>query len=105
MEPDLIGIIISRTSKMTLMDFAKKYLFAPLGIEQCRWEITPDGRGYAAGSSRMKPIDMLKIAQLVMDQGNWKGQQIVSKEWIIESTNCQTSVEMSFLYWSGIKNA
>lgn len=105
MEPDLVGIIIARTSKMTLMDFASKHLFTPLGIEHCKWEVTPDGRGYAAGSSRMKPIDMLKIAQLVTNRGLWKGKQMVSKKWIIESTNCQTSVEMSFLYWSGIKNA
>ena len=105
MEPDLIGIIIYRTSNMTLMDFADKYLFGPLGIEQCQWEITPDGRGYAAGSSYMKPIDMLKIAQLVSDKGIWKGQQIISKAWIEESTNCQSDVDMSFLYWSGIKDA
>ncbi|MEM7104922.1 MAG: serine hydrolase domain-containing protein [Bacteroidota bacterium] len=104
MEPDLAGIIISRSSNMTLMDFADQYLFSPLGIETCEWEITPDGRGYAAGSSSMKPIDMLKIAALIANKGHWNGTQVVSESWINESTNCTIHVDMSFLYWSGMKN-
>ncbi len=105
MEPELVGLIISRTSNMTIMEFAKKHLFEPLGIEHYEWLITPDGRGYSAGSFYMKPLDMLKIAQLVLNEGNWKGQQIVSKKWLDESTHCQTKVEMSFLYWAGTKDA
>jgi CubicO group peptidase (beta-lactamase class C family) len=105
MEPELVGVIISRTSNMTIMEFANKHLFEPLGIEHFEWLITPDGRGFSAGSSYMKPLDMLKIAQLVLNEGNWEGQQIVSEDWIKESTNCQTNVEMSFLYWAGTKIA
>lgn len=104
-EPDLVGVIIARASNMSIMDFAKQYLFEPIGIQEFDWLITPDGRGYSAGSSYMKPTDMLKIAQLVANEGSWNGQQIVSKEWIQESTNCHIPVDMSFLYWSGIENA
>jgi CubicO group peptidase (beta-lactamase class C family) len=104
MEPELLGIIISRTSNMTLMEFADKFLFEPIGIKQIEWEITPDGRGYAAGSSSMKPSDMLKIAQLVKCKGNWLGRQIISEKWIKESTRCETIVDMSFLFWSGMEN-
>jgi CubicO group peptidase (beta-lactamase class C family) len=105
MEPELVGIIISRASQKTLIDFADEYLFKPIGIEECQWEITPDGRGYAAGSSYMKPLDMLKIAQLVRNGGGWKGQQIVSSDLIKKSTKCEIEVGMSFLQWSGIENA
>ena len=105
MEPDLVGIIISRTSNKTLMDFANAFLFKPLGIEECQWEITPDGRGYAAGSSYMKPLDMLKIAQLVANEGVWNDQQVISSAWIRNSTHCDIEVGMSFLQWSGIENA
>lgn len=105
MEPELIGIIISRTSVLSLMEFAKKSLFEPLEITNYEWYKTPKGRGYAAGSFLIKPIDMLKIAQLVLDKGNWKGQQIVSEEWINESTSCRIDVEMSFTRFGRTKNA
>ncbi|MCR9253320.1 MAG: serine hydrolase [bacterium] len=97
LEPDLVGVIISRASKMPLVDFAKKHLFEPLEIEDYSWYITPEGRGYGGGSFYMKPTDMLKIAQLVSNNGEWKGSRIVSKEWIKESTNCEIPVGMSFL--------
>ena len=105
MEPELVGIIISRTSGLTLMEFAKLHLFEPLKITNYEWYITPNGGGYAAGSFFMRPIDMLKIAQLVLDSGKWKGQQIVSDNWINEMTNCQTDVEMSFTRFARTENA
>ena len=37
MEPELIGIIISRTSGLPLMEFAKQHLFQPLDIEHYEW--------------------------------------------------------------------
>lgn len=105
MEPELVGLIITRTCGMTLMDFADKNLFKPLEIEKFKWQITPDGRGFSAGSSYMKPFDMLKISQLVLNKGKWNGKQIVSEKWIKESTTCEIKVGMSFLFWSGIENA
>ncbi|WP_350286445.1 serine hydrolase [uncultured Croceitalea sp.] len=105
MEPELIGIIISRTSGSTLIEFSKQYLFEPLGITDYKWFITPKGRGYAAGSFFIRPIDMLKIAALVLDKGKWKGKRIVSEKWITESTNCHTDVEMSFARFARTDNA
>ncbi len=105
MEPELIGEIISRTSQMSLMDFAEKYLFKYLKIENYQWFITPRGGGYAAGSFFMKPKDMLKIAELVRQKGKWKGEQIVSSQWINSATDCKTLVDMSFLYYAGTEGA
>lgn len=105
MEPELIGIIISRTSGQSLMDFAKKNLFDPLHMTDYRWYITPNGGGYAAGSFYMKPADMCKIAQLVLNKGSWNGKQLVSAAWIAESTTCNTDVEMSFVRFAGTRNA
>ena len=104
-EPELIGLIISRASGLSLMDFARQYLFDPLGIDQYEWFISPEGRGYAAGSFFMRPRDMLKIAQLVLDGGKWKGNQLVSESWIKESTHCVIDVEMSFMRFSRLENA
>lgn len=104
-EPELLGVIIQRTSKMTIVEFADNYLFEPLNIKEVDWFLSPEGRGYAAGSFNMKPLDMLKIAQLVLDKGNWKGQQIVSENWISRSTDCKTDVDMSFVRYARTQNA
>ncbi|NQX91322.1 MAG: hypothetical protein HRT74_04160, partial [Flavobacteriales bacterium] len=74
-------------------------------IKYFEWYITPRGDGYAAGSFFMRPLDMHKIAQLVLNKGTWNGLQIVSEDWINESTTCNTDVEMSFCRFAGITNA
>jgi CubicO group peptidase (beta-lactamase class C family) len=68
-EPLLVGEIITRASGMSVMDFAKKYLFQPLGVVQYKWTVSPTGSGMTAGSFYMKPIDFIKIINLVKQKG------------------------------------
>ena len=104
-EPMLVGEIIARASGMTVMEFAKKNLFQPLEIKDYKWTISPKGRGMTAGSFYMKPTDMLKIIDLVKNEGHWKGNQIVSADWIETSTDCRIVIDFSFTRYSRIPNA
>ncbi|MEM1338071.1 MAG: serine hydrolase [Bacteroidota bacterium] len=104
-DPMLMGEVISRASGMTIMEFAERHLFSPLDITDFKWTISPKGRGMTAGSFFIKPIDMLKITQLVNNNGNWKGKQILSEEWIKKSTTCETVIDFSFTRYSRMPNA
>jgi CubicO group peptidase (beta-lactamase class C family) len=84
--PMIISGIISKATGMPVTAFAKKYLFDPLGITHYRWTIDPAGHAMTAGSFYIRPLDMLKIGQLVRNKGVWKGSRIISSKWIQEST-------------------
>lgn len=103
--PMLIGEIITRASGMTVMEFAERNLFQPLGIEDYKWTISPRGQGMNAGSFFMRPMDMLKIINLVRNKGDWKGKQIISSAWIETSTDCDIVIDYSFTRYSRIPNA
>jgi len=103
--PMLIGEIITRASGMTVMEFAERNLFQPLGIEDYKWTISPSGQGMTAGSFFMRPMDMLKIINLVRNKGDWKGKQIISSAWIETSTDCDIVIDYSFTRYSRIPNA
>ncbi len=103
--PMLIGEIITRASGMTVMEFAERNLFQPLGIEDYNWTISPRGQGMTAGSFFMRPMDMLKIINLVRNKGDWKGKQIISSAWIETSTDCDIVIDYSFTRYSRIPNA
>ncbi|UHG94628.1 serine hydrolase domain-containing protein [Spirosoma oryzicola] len=104
-EPMLVGEIIARASGMSVMEFAKKNLFQPLGIIDYKWTVSPKGQGMTAGSFYMKPTDMLKIINLVKNKGRWNGKQIVSAKWIEASTSCQIPIDFSFVRYSKIPDA
>jgi CubicO group peptidase (beta-lactamase class C family) len=93
----LVGEIISKESNMSIPDFADKYLFGPLGINDFQWWFSPKKSAWLAGGAKMRPRDMAKFGCMVLNFGKWKGTQIVSKEWIEKST--KEHVRNSGGYW------
>ncbi len=83
---NLLGEVIQETSGFKLDTFAKEYLFNPLSINQYRWvHINPD-LVYASGDLKLRSRDMAKIGYLMLNKGMWKLKQVVSSEWIENST-------------------
>ncbi len=104
-EPMLVGAALSKATGKSIMDFSKEYLFEPLGISDYRWTISPGGYGMTAGSFFMKPRDMLKLGEMVLREGNWQGQPIISTPWVRTSTRCLTPIDFSFVRYSRLDNA
>jgi CubicO group peptidase (beta-lactamase class C family) len=83
----LLAGVLQRTTGESLADFAKEALFEPLGITQFEWLNMPaSGEVAAASGLRLRPRDLAKIGQLVLDNGMRNGRRIVSETWIREST-------------------
>ena len=79
----LLSVIISKTTGKTTLEFANEVLFQPLNTNLVDWQ--KRNKGYYDGSGlglKMKPIDLMKIGQLLESNGSWEGKQLVSKEWI-----------------------
>jgi len=80
----LSDILIKKTEK-PLKDLAKEWLFDPLEIQNFEWVEDWNGRALAHAGLRLRPRDMLKIGRLVLNEGVWKGKQIISKQWLTDS--------------------
>lgn len=100
----LIAEIISQASGMTIDKFADTHLFGPMGIHNLNWghtsnkEIIPSGKRLY-----MTSRDMAKIGQLVLNKGKWNGTQLVSENWIEESTTPKTKItgiDYGYLWWN-----
>ncbi|MFL6835844.1 MAG: serine hydrolase domain-containing protein [Bradyrhizobium sp.] len=83
---ELLGSIIARQSGKTLEVFARDALFTPLGITDFEWQTYPNGKVSAAAGLRLRPRDAAKIGQLMLNKGLWQGVQIISANWIEQST-------------------
>lgn len=83
----LLAAVLQRTSGKKIVNFARDELFTPLGITDLEWEQMPASGEFVAESGlRLRPRDMAKLGQLVISNGIWKGQPIVSAEWLKEAT-------------------
>ena len=121
--PDIFSGVLVKTTGISVLDFANKYLFRPLEIqvqgdvifnskeEQLEFYRSRTIRGWVAGPTgvhtggwglMLTPEDMIKLGQLYLNEGLWNGQQIVSKEWIRESTEEKSrwgELKYGLLWW------
>ncbi len=85
-DPQLVGYALQRMTGRWEHEFVADRLFAPLGIRDVYWETGRDGVSMAAHGLHLRPRDLAKIGQLVLDGGTWRGQRIVPASWIEDST-------------------
>ncbi len=78
----LLGGLISAGSRQPLLPYARERLFAPLGIEDVEWVEGADGEAAAASGLRMRPRDLARIGQMLLNRGEWHGTRVVSEDWL-----------------------
>jgi CubicO group peptidase (beta-lactamase class C family) len=89
---NLLGEIIKKATGQRMDAFAEEHLFAPLGITSFQWDHLNSQVIHASGNLQLRPRDLAKFGQLYLDDGLWQGKQIVSSEWVQQSTRAQTAL-------------
>jgi CubicO group peptidase (beta-lactamase class C family) len=84
--PQLVSAAIQQRTGVSLSSYANEFLFTPLGITDWIWENARDGITFGAFALYLKPRDLVKVGQLLLQHGTWNGQQIVDSTWIEEAT-------------------
>ena len=81
----LSGIIRSAAGE-SVSRYLDRRLFAPMGITDWHWDQDRASNDLTHTGLELKPIDLARIGQLMMDQGQWNGRQLIPAEWIQAST-------------------
>jgi len=104
---EVIGAVLKKATGKSIDELAGTLLFAPLGITDVEWPRNARGDPIAAGSLRLRPRDLAKIGQLVLQHGAWNGAQVVPASWIEAATAPQinvsgfTSFFYGYFFWLG----
>jgi CubicO group peptidase (beta-lactamase class C family) len=104
----MLGGILQSATGMRVENFARLYLFEPLGITDFNWF---PGEGntvvHTGGGLNLRPRDMAKIGYLLLRKGRWANEQIVPEAWIDESMRRRATpwrfgshtVDYGYLWW------
>lgn len=76
----MLNTIIMQSISFSFTDFVRQYYSDPLECSRV------PGVGNPLGGETL-PRDMAKLGYLYLNDGKWKGREIVSKSWIEQSTN------------------
>ncbi|WP_298420974.1 DUF2306 domain-containing protein [uncultured Kordia sp.] len=84
---NLAGYILENKTGETVFQELEEQLAIPLGFQD--WNIKNQDRTinikksrYSAYQIHLSTRDMAKIGQLMLQEGNWNGKQLISKNWI-----------------------
>jgi CubicO group peptidase (beta-lactamase class C family) len=128
----LLGAVVAEATGLSPLAFARESLFDPLGIDTSGASQAPfplardpdsdarmrayestavawpaDAAGINLGDThlRLRPVDLLSIGQLFLDEGEWRGKQVISSEWVrtatwpIVATGDSTAPSFGYGWW------
>ena len=85
----LLSAIIEKTTGKTTYEFGKENLFDKLDMDSVECSTDPQGISDGGNGFAMNIYDMAKLGQLYLNEGVWEGEQVISKQWIEDSTTVQ----------------
>jgi CubicO group peptidase (beta-lactamase class C family) len=86
---ELLGAVLRKATGKPLDQLALTMLFGPLGITDVEWYRYAQDNPSAAAGLRLRPRDLAKIGQLVLQHGAWNGKRLVSASWVDAPTTPQ----------------
>lgn len=103
----ILSAIVTKITGVTMFEYLRQKLFIPMGISKVFWETSPIGVTKAGWGMFITQEDAAKLGSLYMHGGAWKGNQLISKSWVEESTRCQIKTgrednpEYGYHIWMG----
>jgi CubicO group peptidase (beta-lactamase class C family) len=121
--PHILAEVLARATGMSPLEYARKKLFDPLQIDTrpayqghilgngeywtvpafqqagFAWATAPNGVNAGPYGMKLRATDLLKIGQLYLDNGQWRGRQIVPAAWVRDATAQDSPNGYGYLWW------
>ena len=86
-DTQVLGLILSKVTGLSLTTLLKEWIWDPLGMEYpAQWIVDDTGFEMALGGLNATLRDFAKLGYLYLNDGVLEGKQIVSKEWVRKAT-------------------
>jgi len=89
-----LGLILERATNLTVSSYLGQKLWSRIMEYDALFSIDSKKSNFEYMPSRLiaRAIDYARFGQLMLNEGNWYGEQIISKDWVIESTQENKSI-------------
>jgi CubicO group peptidase (beta-lactamase class C family) len=81
----LLSAILTKSTKMSTFEFARRYLAEPLGISITPWMRDPQGIYLGGNEMHWTPRGMLAFGELYLNGGRAGNEKVISGTWVKES--------------------
>ena len=102
---NLAGGVVARAAGEPSLRLFQKLIAEPLQIERYYMGVSPMLDYYLGGGARLLPRDFLKLAQVHVSGGTWKGHRVYSADWSRRATaplvrfSEESKARYGYLWW------
>jgi CubicO group peptidase (beta-lactamase class C family) len=113
--PQLLGMILERTTGQSVTEWTQSKLWDPLGMEyDGAWALDSEASGFEKMEAGLnaRAVDFAKLGRLFLHSGEWEGQEVVSPDWVAMATGTDPEARgplsgpgryYGFMWW-GVEN-
>jgi CubicO group peptidase (beta-lactamase class C family) len=87
----MLSAIVQEVTGEKVVDYLRPRLFEPLGFADPVWTTSPDGITSGGYGLSARTEEIAKFGQLYLQQGQWRGKQLVPSSYVQLATSLQTS--------------
>jgi CubicO group peptidase (beta-lactamase class C family) len=114
--PLLLGIILERTTGMTVSKYAEDRLWKKMGGENASWSLDEHGFEKMESGINCTAYDYARFAVLLLNKGKYKDEQVIPEAWVQRATQPQkrthgyydylleNNVYYSYFWWGKFRN-
>lgn len=102
----LLGGVLRKATGTSVLEFAERELFRPLGIGQVEWYADNTGLQSGGMSGLWRSRDVLKLGELYLRGGKWNGTGLISPAYIAESVTIHNTgnfygekAQYGYMWW------
>jgi CubicO group peptidase (beta-lactamase class C family) len=115
----LLSAVLQQATGMSTLAYARQRLFDPMGISTTPntkivaspsnfnaydkstdfvWPVDPSGVYVGGGGQKLTARDLLRLGQMWLDKGRWKGRQVVPSAWLDQATKAHVETPVGYEY-------
>lgn len=79
---DVLGVVFHHLAGEPIDSYLQRKLFTPMGITSVSWVKDSKGEPVADYGMSIRPLDLAKVGQAILDGGVWQGTQVIPPDWL-----------------------
>ena len=83
-ETYLLSAVVQQVMGKDVLQLLNERVFGPMGINDVEWELCPKGIVTGGWGIYMSAMSQAMFGQLLLNNGQWEGKQLISSQWIDE---------------------
>ncbi len=98
---NLLAGVIGEAAGRRMDTLLQDEIFRPLGITDATWSLDDANNPHGMAGLQIRPEDLAKLGQLVLQRGEWEGEQLIQASWFEESVSpgSEHNPSAGLLWW------